>query len=64
MDKKNPYWADADIDEFEKLCRPIVEHMQKHIERFDPHSTIIIAVDGAKLVRDEISVPFALPDGY
>ena len=54
----------SDVEEFEKLCRPIVEHMQKHTEKFSPHSTIIITVDGAKLVSDEIFVPFKLPTGY
>ncbi len=53
-----------DLKTFEKLCRPIVEHMQKHTEQFTPHSTIIITVDGAKLVSDEMFVPYKLPDGY
>ena len=59
-DKKIP----NNLEAFEKICRPVVKYMQEHTEQFSPHSTIIITVDGAKLVSDEMFVPYELPDDY
>ena len=51
----------AELLNFKEICKPVVEYMQKQL---NPHSTIIITIDGAKLVSDEMFVPFKLPKGY
>ena len=52
------------IDEFHKICEPLVKYMQDNPKDFSIHSTIIITVDGAKLVTDEMMTHYDLPEGY
>ena len=58
MDNK---WSTEEIEEFEKLCTPIVAWLQT---KRDNMETIIITADYCKVVSDEIGIPFKLPDNY
>ena len=52
-------WSDADIEEFEKLCAPLVEFLQT---KYHPHAHILIDWDRAVLVKDVRGVGFKVPD--
>ena len=57
MDKNK--WSERDLVEFEELCRPLVEYLQK---KYHPHAWIIIEWDRATLTEDVRGVPFQVPD--
>ena len=50
---------ERDLYEFEELCRPIVEYIQK---KWHPHTRIIIDWDRASLCEEQLGVPFRVPD--
>lgn len=50
-------WSKKDIEDFEKLCQPIVKWLS---EKGAIMGTVIITVDYCKVVTDEIGVPFQL----
>ena len=50
-------WSDNDIAEFEKVCQPVVQWLQ---ERCDLMASAIITPDCAKLVSDEMQIPFII----
>ena len=52
-------WSEDDSKEFEDLCRPLVEYLQK---KYHPHAWIIIQWDRATLTQDLCGVPFQVPD--
>ena len=71
LDKKNPAmqekieeWTDAELDEFGKLCAPLVKYLQTNHKRIvAPYSAILIQWDGALLLREgAVFVPFTVPD--
>ena len=55
----NQQRSENGIEEFETLCRPLVEYLQK---KHDPHTWIIIEWDRATLAKDRYGVPFQVPD--
>ena len=44
-----------DINEFSILCRPLIEYLMKH---YNPNTTIIINYEGAKIIQDELFIPY------
>ena len=56
---EHPFPTDEELEEFEELCRPLVEYIQK---KHNPHNWIILQWDGAWLAKDDFSVPFKVPD--
>lgn len=64
----NEYWKgnsitdtsrERDLKEFEEVCRPVVEYIQK---KHHPNTWIIIEWDRATLTEDTFGVPFQVPD--
>ena len=47
------------LDEFEEVCRPVVEYIQK---KYDPHTMIIIGWASAVLASEEMGTPYEVPD--
>lgn len=45
--------------ELRKLAQPLIEFLR---ENYNPHSSIIIDYDFAKVVIDEIGIPFEVED--
>ena len=73
MAKKNPAmqekieeWTDAELDEFEKLCAPLVKYLQTNHKRCDLYSVIIVQWDGVLLATGtsggNVYFPFKTPD--
>ena len=58
---RNGEWLKSDVEEFKNLCTPLVEWLQK---KGDSSETVIITDHYAKILSDEIGVPFELPDDY
>ena len=55
----HPFPTDEELDEFEELCKPLIEYLQtKH----NPHTWIILQWNGAWLAKDDFSIPFKVPD--
>lgn len=52
-------WSATDIEEFEKLCAPLVKFLQT---KCHPHAHILIDWDRAVLVKDVRGVGFEVPD--
>lgn len=48
-----------DIKEFEKLCAPLAELIQKE---YGMHARVIVECDRAVLVTDKMGVGFKVPD--
>lgn len=46
---------ETNLDEFEKLAKPLAQYLRKN---FTPHDTVIVTSQYAKLVSDELCVPF------
>ena len=59
LDNAQKKWSERDLEEFEELCRPLVEYLQK---KYHPHAWIIIEWDRATLTEDVRGVPFQSPD--
>lgn len=53
------YQKDSKLVEFQELTKPLVEWLQKN---GNPHQTIVITQIQAKLVSDELGVPFNVSD--
>lgn len=51
--------SELDIEEFEKICRPVVEYIQ---EKWHPHTRIIIDWDRAVICEEQMGIPFQVPD--
>ena len=51
--------SEADQQEFEKLCAPVVDYIQK---KWHPHTRIIIDWDRASIFTEQLGVPFQVPD--
>lgn len=47
------------IEELEKIVQPVVEYINK---KYDPHTSIIVEFDKARIVRDEMQVIFEISD--
>ncbi len=54
MDKTK--WSERDLEEFEKLCAPLVEFLQQR------HDKIIIQWNGVAFMPDSFWFPFKVPD--
>ena len=55
-------WNEAELDEFEKLCAPLVKYLQEnHKKIIPPYSAIIIRWDGVFLAPEGIEIPFKVP---
>lgn len=52
-------WSEQDQQEFEKLCAPVVEFIQR---KFHPHTRIIIDWDRASIFEEQFGLPFQVPD--
>lgn len=53
-------WSEQEIEEFRKLCAPLVEYIQKKYG--SPHHRIIIDWSSAVLIADFLGVGFNPPD--
>jgi len=64
MQEKIEEWTDAELDEFEKLCAPLVKYLQTNHKRIvAPYSAILIQWDGALLLPEgAVYVPFKVSD--
>jgi len=66
MDNKKPpesgenEMRNDEWEEFEKVCRPVVEFLQKRY--CTPHHRVIIDWDSAVIVQDIRGIPFKCPD--
>lgn len=56
------YWTDEDLEEFQKLCEPLVRFLQNDHKKCNPNSCIIIQWNGATFFPDSNFVPFNVPD--
>lgn len=56
-----PVFTEADFEVFRKLCEPVAEYIR---EKWDLHCTVVITDCYAKVVRDEVGMPFETPLGY
>lgn len=50
---------DSRIDELRRICRPVVEYLQK---KWHPHARIIIDWDRVSLYQEELGIPFRVSD--
>ena len=60
MDKTK--WSERDLEEFEKLCAPLVEFLQQRPNKYNPYSWIIIQWNGVAFMPDSFWFPFKEPD--
>ena len=60
MDKTK--WSERDLEEFEKLCAPLVEFIQQRHDKCNPYSWIIIQWNGVAFMPDSFWFPFKVPD--
>lgn len=58
-ESSKPPFTDSEIKEFEELCRPVVEYIQK---KYHPHTRIIIDWDRASIYEEQMGIPFQVPD--
>ena len=58
---RNGEWTKNDVEDFKSLCAPIVEWLQ---EKGDGSETVIITDHFAKVLSDEIGVPYKFPANY
>lgn len=42
------------MDEILKICEPIMQYMDEH---YDPHTKVVIDIDGVKVFSTDLSVP-------
>lgn len=54
--------SDEKRDEFEKLCTPLVEFLQKHHSKCNPFSWIIIKGNVIAFMPDSVYCPLKVPD--
>ncbi|MBR3745529.1 MAG: hypothetical protein IKP64_08995 [Selenomonadaceae bacterium] len=55
-------WSDADIEEFEKVYRPVVEFIQTRHDKCNPYSWIIVRPNGVAFMSDSSWFPFKVQD--
>lgn len=55
-------WSEHDIKEFEKMCAPLIEFLQKRHDKCNPYSWIIIQWNGVAFMPDSYWFPFKVPD--
>lgn len=59
MEPTSKEWSEDDIDEFEEICRPVVEYIQK---KWHPHTRVIIDWDRASIYEERLGIPFHFGD--
>ena len=51
--------AKTDFDVLEELCKPIVKYLH---DNYDPHTTVVITDENARVERTELFVPIKIGD--
>lgn len=58
-------WSDAELEELENLCAPLVKYLQTNHKRCNPFSAVIVMWDSVIFAGGEggnIYFPFKVPD--